>query len=227
MPIIEFPPIEFADEYGLLAAGGDLEPGSLLLAYRSGIFPWPLSGSKRLFWFAPPERAVVYLKDFHESRSLRKTIRKMKFEFTFNETFSEVMRECSSVSNRPREHGTWITEQMIEAYSELHKLGFAHSIECWLEGRLVGGIYGVSIGRMFAAESMFYRESDASKACLSLLCRYLLLEGATFLDCQILNPHLETLGAVTIPRDKFMEELRAALQAPSIDFSTSRLRQCR
>jgi leucyl/phenylalanyl-tRNA--protein transferase len=220
-----FPPLEYANEHGLLAFGGDLEPESLILAYQSGIFPWPLDGEDELLWFSPPMRAVLYIDDFHVSRSLKKTISKTPFRYQLNSNCSEVITNCQSVVNRPKQLGTWITEEVKAAYLELHDLGYVHSFECYLGDNLVGGVYGVSINGVFAAESMFHRTTDASKAALWMLCQYLKDQGVKWIDCQIINPHLTTLGVIEISRDKYIEELKLGLSQPKIEFSPERLQQ--
>lgn len=223
MTILAFPPLESANEHGLLAAGGDLEPDSLLLAYRLGVFPWPLGGEQDMLWFSPPKRAVLYLENFHLSRSMGKVLAKTPFKFALNKDCEGVITGCQAVTNRPRQHGTWITHEMKEAYLELHRQGFVHSLECYLENRLVGGLYGVSIGTAFAAESMFYRHPNASKAVLWILAQYLSLQGATWIDCQIINPHLKSLGAIEIPRGEFINQHEKMTKKPPIEFTPERL----
>lgn len=210
MAVIEFPPVESADEDGLLAVGGDLQPQSLLRAYRSGIFPWPID-EHSLLWFAPPRRAVLALEEFHVARRLGRDLRKSPFVATTNQAFRDVITRCAEVKNRGTQRGTWITPELIEAYCELHRLGFCHSFESWRDGQLVGGVYGVQIGRYFSAESSFYREPNASKAAMCSLVGFLRAEGSLWLDCQVLTPFSSSFGAKEIPRATFMEMLRAAL----------------
>ena len=217
MTISEFPPVDWADEDGLLAFGGDLDPESILLAYRSGIFPWPLDESI-LAWFAPPRRAVLWLEDFHISRSLRRERNKSRFQFCFNRNFAEVISRCAELKNRGKQSGTWITSGIIKSYSQLRELGVSHSAECYLEDRLVGGLYGVSLGGFFAGESMFYREPNASKLALSFLVEHLQRQGVEWIDCQVMTPHLKAFGAVEIPRKEYMQMLEEALSHPPLSF---------
>jgi len=206
LAILEFPPIETADETGLLAAGGDLEVSSLLLAYSSGIFPWPQDEELPL-WFAPPRRALLFFKDYHASRSLKKTLRRPGWSFSINKRFTDVITACARGDMRKEQNGTWITPSMISAYVDFHKAGFCHSIECYYEGELAGGIYGVSIGKMFAAESMFYNRPNGSRLSLHYLVEYLQKQDVEWLDCQIINPFLQSFGTTEIPRDQYMELL--------------------
>ncbi|MCB0323472.1 MAG: leucyl/phenylalanyl-tRNA--protein transferase [Bdellovibrionales bacterium] len=208
-----FPPVEEADEWGLLAVGGDLSVETLLLAYRSGIFPWPVFESGPLAWFAPPERALLFIDEFRIGRSLTKRIRKANYEIRVNTSFVEVLEGCADVSNRQGQHRTWITAEMIQAYRELHYAGFAHSIECWEQGELTGGLYGVAIGRTFAGESMFYRRPEASKLCLCFLVDYLRARGVSWIDCQQLTPLFERFGARLIDRRDYMRLLQQALRS--------------
>lgn len=221
--ILKFPPVESANEYGLLAIGGDLEPESLLLAYQSGIFPWPVSDDDELLWFCPPSRAVLLLESFRLSRSMERVLLKTPFNFKINQNCSSVISGCQQIINRPRQAGTWITNEMKDAYLELHQRGFVHSFECYLEEELVGGVYGVSIGRAFSAESMFYRYPNASKAVLWILGQFLFAQGVTWIDCQIINPHLTSLGAVEIPREEFLKQHALMVNSPQIEFSAERL----
>ena len=197
-----FPEIESAlvEPNGLLAIGGDLSPARLMHAYRRGIFPW-YSDGQPILWWSPDPRAVMFPGRMHVSRSLRKVIRQRRFRVTCNQAFDEVVAGCAEP--RPGQQGTWITGGMESAYLALHRLGHAHSLECWREERLAGGIYGVAIGRVFFGESMFSRESNASKVALAELCSM----GFKLIDCQIPNPHLDRLGAEMIPRRHFAEFL--------------------
>jgi leucyl/phenylalanyl-tRNA--protein transferase len=208
MAIVEFPPLETADEDGLLAVGGDLEPESILLAYANGIFPWPLD-EKLLAWFAPPERAVLFLEDFHVGRSLKKALRREGFTYSVDTAFSHVISNCAEVKNRGEQGSTWITEELRQAYIKLHSRGFAHSFETYLGDALVGGIYGIQLGRFFAAESSFYRRDNASKAAMIYLVEYLREQGITWFDCQVLTPFSASFGAREIPRSDFMQLLSA------------------
>lgn len=210
MTVISFPPIESADEDGLLAVGGDLAVESLLKAYRSGIFPWPVD-EHALLWFAPPIRAVLMFDELHVSRRLGRTLRANPFEHSVNSAFSEVISRCAEVKNRGDQNGTWITPDVIDAYCEMHRQGHCHSVESWRNGELVGGIYGVKIGRYFAAESSFYREPDASKAAMCHLVSWLAEQGLTWLDCQVITPFSSSFGAREVSRPEFTEMLRKAL----------------
>lgn len=217
MPIKEFPSVDLADDDGLLAAGGDLAVESLLLAYRSGIFPWPLYPDV-LTWFAPPERAVLFLEKFHVSTSLKKERRRSKFVFTIDRAFQSVIDHCRTVKNRRdsrgrRQRGTWITPEMLAAYTDLHQAGYAHSVECWDGSRLVGGIYGVAIGLMFAGESMFYLEPNASKLAFVYLVEHLRARGASWMDCQVVTPLTESFGAELITRKEFSQILSEAIRS--------------
>jgi leucyl/phenylalanyl-tRNA---protein transferase len=194
---------------GLLASGGDLEPGTVLGAYRAGIFPWPDS-NERLLWWSPDPRAILPLDGFHESRSLRRTRRLGVFHTTFDRAYRSVVEGCAD-----RPEGTWITRSMIAAYVALHELGWAHSVEVWASGRLVGGAYGVAIGGFFAAESMFHREADASKVALAELVEHLRNLEFRLLDVQLLTSHLASLGAVVVARDQYLRLLRQAIALES------------
>jgi leucyl/phenylalanyl-tRNA--protein transferase len=207
MPIARFPDPRTADEQGLVAVGGDLEPQTLLLAYRSGIFPWPV-GDMPMLWFSPGERAVLDFDRLHLPRSLRRLARNHRFEFSVDRAFPAVIRACARAP-RPGQDGTWITPSMIAAYVRLHQVGVAHSAETWLDGRLVGGLYGVEIDGAFAAESMFYLEAGASKLALLHLVEHLAARGLDWLDIQMMTPHMLRLGARTIPRDEFLARLAA------------------
>jgi len=206
MAIISFPDIELADENGLLAMGGDLEVESLLLAYKSGIFPWPFDETV-LVWFAPPRRALLFLDEFHPSKSLLRENKKAAFTIRIDHDFESVIRNCAELKNRGRQRGTWITEDMIEAYTEFHRAGYAHSIECYQGEKLIGGMYGVAIGRMFAGESMFYRQPNASKLCMLHLVELLKAKGVKWIDCQVMTPFLKAFGAREVTRKQFMELL--------------------
>ena len=205
MPIREFPPIEYADENGLLAMGGDLHPLSLMLAYRNGIFPWPTEGIP-LAWFSPPERAVLVFEELHIPRSLERERKRSSLRFTIDQAFKAVITACST-AHRPGQNGTWITPDMKEAYVDLHKAGFAHSLEAWQDDKLVGGIYGVDVDGAFAAESMFYEEPYASKLALLALIDHLKARGGTWMDIQVMTPHMERLGGRVISREQFLEAL--------------------
>ncbi len=208
-----FPPPECAHESGLLAVGGGLGPEWLLAAYRQGIFPWPSSEVEPMLWFSPDPRCVLEPSEVHVSRKLAKTLRQKRFEIRVDSDFEGTMRACGTVP-RSEQDGTWISESMIEAYVALHRLGYAHSVEAWRGGRLVGGIYGVAIGGGFFGESMFHRERDASKVAMVALCERLEAFGYAFLDCQVENDHLLSMGAKSIPRACFLADLAHALERP-------------
>ena len=204
-----FPDPERATPDGIVAYGGDLHPSRLLLAYRSGIFPWYSKGDP-ILWWSPDPRLIMELEDFRLRRSLKKRLK--RFEIRFDTAFERVMRECAAVP-RPGQRGSWILDEVIEAYSELHALGYAHSIEAYLDGELVGGLYGIAIGRVFCGESMFARSSDASKAAFAVLVERLKEWGFDFIDCQVPTAHLKSLGAVEVPRHLFLKRLKGAVEA--------------
>ena len=205
MPVIECPDPRTATDEGILAVGGDLHPETLRLAYRQGIFPWPVEGLP-LLWFSPPERAVLEFRDLHVPRSLARARRRARLHFSIDRAFAEVIGACAEMT-RPGQDGTWITPQMRAAYVRLHRLGVAHSAEAWDAGRLVGGVYGVDVDGAFAAESMFYRQPDASKLALLHLIEHLRDRGLDWIDIQVLTPHLARLGAKTISREEFLGRL--------------------
>ncbi len=203
-----FPPVERAlsEPDGLLAAGGDLSPPRLLEAYRRGIFPW-YSRGQPILWWCPDPRAVLIPQRLKVSRSLAKTLRNRGFETRVDQSFREVLRYCGSSELRPG--GTWLSPEMRAAYLRLHKLGYAHSVETWREGQLVGGLYGIALGRVFFGESMFSLGRDASKVALKRLCDELVAREYHLIDCQMATPHLMSLGAELIPRMEFIELLSA------------------
>lgn len=211
MTILAFPPLEDADEHGLLAIGGDLEIDSLLLAYRSGIFPWPLD-EETLAWFSPEKRTVLFLDQIHISQSLKKAQRRSTFSFALDRNFESVVRHCAEVKNRGKQKGTWITPAIVDAYIDLHRAGFCHSAECYEKEELVGGLYGVSIGAMFAGESMFYRRPNASKLAFVFLCEHLRKHEVKWIDCQVMTPFLSSFGAQEIPRKEFIKLLSHSLR---------------
>jgi leucyl/phenylalanyl-tRNA--protein transferase len=209
-----FPPVEQAldEPNGLLAAGGDLSPERLLDAYAHGIFPWFNDGDPVLWW-SPEPRMVLVPGELHLSRSLRKVIRSGQFTMTFDRAFDAVVEGCAAP--RPNQDGTWITAYMKQAYSDLARLGFGHSVETWEGDELVGGLYGVALGRVFFGESMFSRRSNASKVALACLARQLERWAFAMIDCQMSTEHLASLGAREIPRRHFLRTLRtAAAQQP-------------
>ncbi len=189
---------------GLLAVGGDLTPARLLNAYRQGIFPW-YSDGQPILWWSPDPRAVLVPEQFKISRSLRKRLRQRPFHITLDSAFTDVIEACSDP--RKDHTGTWITEEMKQAYILLHRIGFAHSVECWEDDTLVGGLYGVSMGKVFFGESMFSRRTDASKIGFAHLVEQLKAWGFGLIDCQVHSGHLASLGAEDIPRESFLELL--------------------
>jgi len=209
---IWFPPLEEAEAKGLLGIGGDLSPQRLLTAYALGIFPWYAEDDGPILWWSPDPRAVLPLDAVHVPRSLQRVLRRRVFRCTLNHAFGEVIRGCAA-GVRPGQEGTWLGNAMIEAYEELHRLGYALSVEAWRDGELAGGIYGVALGRAFFGESMFYRVPDASKAALMCLTDYLRKHGYVLFDCQQHTANMQRFGAVEIPRAEFARRLREALAA--------------
>lgn len=207
-----FPPPHFASDTGLLAVGGDLSEDRLLEAYRQGIFPW-FSDDEPIMWWSPDPRLVLYLNNIRISRSLQKIMRQNRFDITLDSDFEGVIDACARI---PRKHeaGTWITPEMIAAYCRLHKIGFAHSVEAWNEGELVGGLYGISMGKCFFGESMFSRESNASKTAFACLARHLQALSFDIIDCQVATDHLKQFGAKEIPRKLFLAQLEQSLKKP-------------
>ncbi len=194
-----FPPVEEAEEIGLLAVGGDLSPQRLLLAYSLGIFPWYNPGEP-ILWWSPDPRCVLFPERFHISRSLRRVLNRGEIQVTFDQDFAAVVDGCRDMRS---DLGTWITPEMSAAYVDLYRLGFAHSVECWRQGVLVGGLYGISLGRCFFGESMFSAVDNASKIALAVLCSRLRQLGFRMIDCQQTSDHLLSLGATEIPRERF------------------------
>jgi leucyl/phenylalanyl-tRNA--protein transferase len=192
---------------GLVAVGGTLDPTTLLRAYRAGVFPW--SSDPVITWWCPDPRAVFDLESFHPSRSLRKSIRRCGWRFAVDRDFEGVMRACAEPS--PERPSTWISDEFVNAYSELHRRGHAHSVEVYEGTELVGGLYGVALGGFFGGESMFHRRTDASKAAVSHLVEHLRRQGFTLLDAQVPTPHLASLGAVEISRAEYLRRLQKAL----------------
>lgn len=213
-----FPPVEQAldEPNGLLAAGADLSPRRLLDAYRHGIFPWYSEGQPILWWSTHP-RMVLFTDELHISESLRKVLRKRPFEVRINTAFRAVMEQCAALRDGPA--GTWIMPEMIDAYERLHRLGHAHSVESWQDGELVGGLYGVQIGRMFFGESMFIRVPNASKVALVHLVERLKPAGFPMIDCQQETEHLASLGARPISRADFVARITALVQQPAMPFA--------
>jgi leucyl/phenylalanyl-tRNA---protein transferase len=207
-----FPPVEYAED-GLLAVGGDLRPERLLLAYRSGVFPWYSEGQP-ILWHSPDPRMVLVAADLKVPRSLRKTIRKQPYRVTLDTAFAKVVDACASIE-RPGQSGTWITLEMQAAYRELHRRGFAHSVEAWEGRRLAGGLYGVSLGTAFFGESMFALAPDASKVAFVRLVEQLARWGIGLVDCQVHTDHLARFGAVEWPRKRYLAALKKALASPT------------
>ena len=198
-----FPHPDDANEDGILAWGGDLNPTRLIRAYQNGIFPWYSNGDP-IIWWSPDPRLIMELNDFKISKSLKKSMK--KFTYKFDSSFERVMRECKDI-NRNDQLGTWISEDIIEAYSALHGMGLAHSIEAYYENELVGGAYGVVVGSVFCGESMFAKKSDASKAAYATLIKHLKKWGYDFIDCQVPTEHLKSLGAKEVTREYFLSRL--------------------
>ena len=211
---LKFPNPHDADDSGLVAFGGDLSPHRLLAAYAQGLFPWPHGEDLPLLWFSPNPRTVLVPADLHVSRSLQKTLRQGRFTVRFDTAFDRVVHACA-VTRRSDQEGTWITPEMRQAYGVLHRLGFAHSAEAWLEDRLVGGVYGVSIGAAFFAESMFTHLSNTAKVAFVHLVRLLEAWGFSFVDCQIHSDHVSRFGAVPWERACFLNALAGALRQPT------------
>jgi leucyl/phenylalanyl-tRNA--protein transferase len=202
-----FPPVEMASPEGILAFGGDLQPQRLILAYRSGIFPWYNEGEP-IIWYSPSERMVLFPEELHISRSMRTMMRNHEFDLTWNKAFEQVIDHCQK-SPRKDQLGTWITEEMKEAYIRLHKLGFAKSVEVWQGKELVGGLYGIDLGHIFCGESMFSKVSNTSKLAFIHLVQELQKKDYQLIDCQVYNEHLESLGAREISREEFVRMLKA------------------
>jgi leucyl/phenylalanyl-tRNA---protein transferase len=202
-----------ADEQGLVGIGGSLRPSCLVRAYRDGVFPWYGEGDP-ILWWSPDPRAIFELDRFHISRRLARTVRSAKFQVTIDRDFRRVMRACGE----ERLEGTWITPEMLAAYEDLHRLGVAHSVETWQDGELVGGLYGVSLGAFFAAESMFHRRTDASKVALVHLIAHLKKRRFQLLDSQIINDHTRSLGATEISRTEYLYRLRYAIRNRDVSF---------
>lgn len=222
---LAFPAVSAAltDPDGLLAAGGDLSPERLLGAYRAGIFPWYEAGQP-ILWWSPNPRTVIAPGEVHSSRSMKKLLARRSFSITTDRYFEGVMRACAA----PRQgaHGTWITEEMLAAYSQLHRLGVAHSVEVWQGEALVGGLYGIALGQVFFGESMFSRASNASKAGFITLARHLQQWGFELIDCQVASEHLYSLGACTIQRPAFIDALTRLIPAGTTRSHWPTGRQC-
>ncbi|RUO73886.1 leucyl/phenylalanyl-tRNA--protein transferase [Pseudidiomarina sediminum] len=208
---VRFPPPELAlkEPNGLLAVGGDLRPERLLNAYRNGIFPWFAEGDP-ILWWSPDPRAVFTPQSLHESRSMRRFRRQTQLTVTLNHDFAQVIAKCAEVHSHGE--GTWITPAMAQAYAELHRLGYAHSIEVWDDTTLVGGMYGIGMGQVFCGESMFHTRTNASKLAFLVFAEHFFAAGGQLLDAQVPNPHLERLGMMTLPRPQFLHFLQRQQQ---------------
>jgi leucyl/phenylalanyl-tRNA--protein transferase len=199
---LHFPPVQLSEPDGLLAIGGDLSINRLLLAYRKGIFPW--YNSDEILWWSPDPRFVLFPPELKVSKSMKKLLQQNAFEFTINKQFSEVIAGCETVPRRGQD-GTWITDDIKTAYTALHQAGFAHSAEAWQDGQLVGGLYGIRLGKIFFGESMFSKVSNSSKYVFIRYVQELQKEGVQLIDCQVYTSHLESLGARMIPRKLFIQ----------------------
>ena len=211
---IEFPPAYLSREDGLLAVGGDLSLKRLLLAYQMGIFPW-YNWDEPVLWWSPDPRLVLFPEEINVSRSLKKVMKKKTFTITMDRAFDQVIGSCASIRTDNSE-GTWIGKNMIDAYIRLHQEGYAHSVEAWSGNKLVGGLYGVSLGSCFFGESMFSYESNASKTAFASLCAYLRHRDFSLIDCQVKTRHLMGFGAKEIPRDEFLAILATSLERPTL-----------
>ena len=212
-----FPPQHLAltEPNGLLAAGGDLSSARLLDAYSKGIFPW-YSDEEPILWWSPDPRTVFFVNQFKVKKSVIKTLKKLELSVTVNSAFEEIIQSCAEprINSQGAYDGTWITDEMMDAYINLHHQGHAHSVEVWQDGSLVGGIYGIAVGKTFCGESMFSRISNASKIALSCLVMYIKQYEFNLVDCQVENPHLVQLGAIDIPRKRYIDCLAAGLEVP-------------
>jgi len=210
---ISFPPPYLASKEGLLAVGGDLSQKRLLLAYRTGIFPW-FSDDEPILWWSPDPRLVLYPEEVRVSKTLKKIIKKKMFHVTMDSAFVQVINQCAKIRLQNNQ-GTWVVKEMIDAYCKLHESGFAHSVEAWYQGELAGGLYGVSLGRCFFGESMFTRVSNASNVVLVKLVEHLNALSFDMIDCQLTTEHLLRFGAREIPRVSFLKQLEESLKAPT------------
>ena len=208
---LQFPDPRLADAQGLVAIGGDFSVDRLLLAYRSGIFPWTVAP---ISWWSPDPRAIIEFDQLHVGETLQKVLRKNVFQITIDKAFPQVIQQCAAPA--PGRADTWITQEFIAAYTRLHERGHAHSLECWRDGELAGGIYGVAIGGLFAGESMFHRASNASKVALYHLVEHLRKRQFKLLDIQMLTPVTRQMGGITIPRDEYLLRLNEAMNADCV-----------
>jgi leucyl/phenylalanyl-tRNA--protein transferase len=211
---LEFPPAWLARSDGLLCIGGDLSSKRLLLAYEKGIFPW-FSENEPLLWWSPDPRLVLFPENIHISKSLKKKIKRSPFDIKIDNAFEETIRSCAFVRKK-RDEGTWIMPEMVAAYTKLHRLGYAHSIEAWNDNKLVGGLYGVCIGGSFFGESMFFFESDASKIALVALVNFLKKNNFDLIDCQVTTHHFLDMGAVEISRNSFLDIIQKSVKREDI-----------
>lgn len=211
---IAFPDPRLADPQGIIAVGGDLSPERLLLAYSVGIFPWYSKGQP-IIWWSPEPRMILLPEEFHLGRSLQKELKRGSFEVKADQKFSEVISRCSN-KKRPGQRSTWITSEMKKAYETLHQLGFAHSFEAYQDGKLVGGLYGVSLGSAFFGESMFADAPDASKVAFAIAVKEMVSWGFDLIDCQVHTEHLARFGAKEVPREEFLTRLSASLEKPTL-----------
>ena len=211
---LRFPPVDLSTPEGLLAVGGDLRPERLLEAYRHGIFPW-YDDDQPILWWSPDPRTVLFPDKLHISRSMKRSLRPGLFSVTLDTCFRDVMQHCAGPRPQYPDGGTWITAEMLDAYTTLHGQGYAHSVETWQDEQLVGGLYGVALGGAFFAESMFTKVNDASKVALVFLVRQLHTWGFHIIDCQQSSPHVMRFGAEEIPRRNFLDHLTAALALPN------------
>jgi leucyl/phenylalanyl-tRNA---protein transferase len=210
-----FPPVSHAEPDGMLAVGGDLSPGRLLAAYSQGIFPWYTEGESPILWWSPDPRMVLFPDELYVSKSMQQLLKRKAFEVTYDREFKKVLAACSQ-TERPGQDGTWLGKDMQKAYFKLHELGVAHSVEVWEDGKLVGGLYGLALGRIFCGESMFSHASNASKFGFITLVRMLQANGFELIDCQVYTAHLESLGAREIGRNEFLKRLTAGIVKPGI-----------
>jgi leucyl/phenylalanyl-tRNA--protein transferase len=211
---IVFPPVELSTKEGILAVGGDLSTRRLITAYKNGIFPW-YSDGEPILWWSPDPRFVLFTDELYVSKTMRQVLNREIFTVKFDTAFREVITACKK-TKRKRERGTWITDDMLEAYCNLNELGYAHSIEAWSDGKLAGGLYGISLGGCFFGESMFSARSNASKAALIVLTRKLNEHGFMFIDSQVYTEHMESMGARDIPRDEYITLLKKGLKQRTI-----------
>lgn len=210
-PETQFPSPNSASEEGLVAVGGEITTKRVLSAYRQGIFPW-YSEDQPVLWWSPEPRAILYPDGIKISRSLKKTLRRNKFSITADTAFSEVVKSCAGLRTQSPTGGTWITAEMMDTYNRLHQLGYGHSIEVWDQEKLVGGLYGLSLGSAFFGESMFSHQTDASKLALVSLAKFSKSSGIDFIDCQLPTDHLASMGAINISRKEYLRILEAALK---------------